>query len=293
MSKKYDLHCHSTASDGTLTPQELIQHAALQEVDVLALTDHDTTAGLDEARVEANKHGIELINGLELSVSWNNQTLHIVALGIDPEYPALRDGLAQLQIYRQWRGEEIARRLESKANIPDVLAGVTALAKGKLLSRTHFARFLLQQGYVKGMQEAFTRYLKKGRPGFLSSQWADFEDGLKWIVDSGGQAVVAHPARYAMTATKRRRMLGEFKECGGVGLEVVCGSHSKDESFTMANLANQMGLLASVGSDYHGPENRWVELGRLAPLPDDCTAIWESWGLQQGRPMSGCPAELP
>ncbi len=277
MPTSYDLHCHSTASDGTLSPKALIQHAANQNVEVIALTDHDTVAGLDEARVEAQQQGIRLINGLELSVSWNNQTLHIVALGIDPQYPALRDGLNALQRYRQQRGEEIAARLEKRANIPGVLAGVTELAKGKLLSRTHFARFLLEQGHVKGMQEAFTRYLKRGKPGYVSSKWADFEEGLKWITDSGGQAVVAHPARYSMTATKRRKMLGEFIECGGVGLEVVSGSHSKGESHTMANLAKQLGLLASVGSDYHGPENRWVELGRLAPLPDGCTPIWHDW----------------
>ncbi len=277
MSKLYDLHCHSTASDGTLSPKELIQHAADQNVEVIALTDHDTTAGLNEARVEAQQQGIELINGLELSVSWNNQTLHIVALGIDPEYPALCEGLSALQRYRQQRGEEIAARLEKRANIPGVLAGVTELAKGNLLSRTHFARFLLEQGHVKGMQEAFTRYLKRGKPGYVSSQWADFEEGLKWITDAGGQAVVAHPARYSMTATKRRKMLGEFIECGGVGLEVVSGSHSKGESYTMANLAKQLGLLASVGSDYHGPGNRWIELGRLAPLPDGCTPIWHDW----------------
>ncbi len=277
MPTSYDLHCHSTASDGTLSPKALIQHAATQNVEVIALTDHDTVAGLDEARAEAQQQGIQLINGLELSVSWNNQTLHIVALGIDPQYPALRDGLSALQQYRQQRGEEIAARLEKRANIPGVLAGVTELAKGKLLSRTHFARFLLEQGYVKGMQEAFTHYLKRGKPGYVPSKWADFEEGLKWITDAGGQAVVAHPARYSMTATKQRKMLGEFIECGGVGLEVVSGSHSKGESYTMANLAKQLDLLASVGSDYHGPENRWVELGRLAPLPDGCTPIWHNW----------------
>lgn len=277
MLKIYDLHSHSTASDGTLTPLQLVQHAAKREVDVLALTDHDTVAGLDEARSEALRLGIEFINGLELSVTWNNQTLHIVALGIDPDYVPLRTGLAELQAFRQWRGEEIARRLEKKANIPGALEGASEFAKGKLLSRTHFARFLLEKGYVKGMQDAFNRYLKKGKSGFVSSTWADFEEGLKWITESGGQAVLAHPARYSMTATKLRKLLGEFKECGGTAIEVVSGSHSKNDYFVMADLAKKFDLLASAGSDYHGPENPWVELGRLPAIPDGCTPIWHDW----------------
>jgi len=277
MSKIYDLHCHSTASDGTLTPEQLLQHAAERKVDVLALTDHDTVAGLDEARIEAQRLGIELINGLELSVTWNNQTLHIVALGINPDYAPLRAGLAELQAFRQWRGEEIARRLEKKANISGALEGASAHAKGKLLSRTHFARFLLEQGHVKGMQDAFTRYLKKGKSGFVPSTWADFEQGLQWITESGGQAVLAHPARYSMTATKLRKLLGEFKECGGEAIEVVSGSHSKNDYFAMANLAKQLDLLASAGSDYHGPENPWIELGRLPAIPEGCTPIWHNW----------------
>ncbi len=277
MSKVYDLHCHSTASDGTLTPQKLIQHAAEQGVDVLALTDHDTVAGLDEARQEADRQGIELINGLELSVTWKRQSLHIVALGVDVSYQPLLEGLKKIQDFRQWRGEEIARRLYKKANIPDALEGASEYAQGKLLSRTHFARFLVEKGYVKGMQDAFTRYLKRGKSGYVSSEWTDFEQGLKWIQEAGGQAVVAHPARYEMTGTKLRTMLGEFKECGGVAMEVVSGSHSKNDYYVMADLAKRFELLASAGSDYHGPENPWIELGRLPPIPEGCTPIWHDW----------------
>ena len=277
MSKKYDLHSHSTASDGSLTPTQLLDHAATQGVDVLALTDHDTVAGLAEARTAAEVHGIELINGIELSVTWNKQTLHVVALGIDPEYGPLGDALKKIQAFRQWRGEEIARRLEKKANIPGALEGATAFAKGGLLSRTHFAHFLLKNGHVKGMQDAFTRYLKRGKAGYVPSEWTDFELGLRLIQEAGGQAVLAHPARYDMTATKLRRALADFKECGGVAMEVISGSHSRNDVFVMADLAKRFELLASAGSDYHGPENRWVELGRLAEFPDGCTPIWHDW----------------
>ena len=280
MSKKYDLHSHSTASDGTLTPTELLNHAASQGVDVLALTDHDTVAGLAEARSAAAEQGIELINGIELSVTWNKRTLHVVALGIDPEYAPLCAGLKKIQEFRQWRGEEIARRLEKKANIPGALEGAMELAKGGLLSRTHFAQFLLANGHVKGMQDAFTRYLKHGKAGYVSSEWTDFQQGMQWIQEAGGQAVLAHPARYDMTATKLRHFLDDFKDAGGVAMEVVSGSHSRNDAFSMANLAKRFDLLASVGSDYHGPENRWVELGRLAELPDGCTPIWHNWHEQ-------------
>ncbi len=277
MPKVYDLHCHSTASDGTLTPTELLQHAAIQGVEVLALTDHDTVAGLDEARAEADLQGIELINGLELSVTWGGQTLHIVGLGVDPDYAPLKAGLAELQAFRQWRGEEIARRLEKNANIAGALEGASKHAKGGSLGRMHFARFLLEERHVKGLQDAFNRYLKQGKSAFVSSKWANFEEGLRWITESGGQAVIAHPARYKMTATKRRKLLGEFKECGGVAIEVVSGSQSKDECFVMANLAKNFELLASAGSDYHGPGNRWIELGRLPPIPSSCKPIWHDW----------------
>lgn len=277
MFKTYDLHSHSTASDGTLTPDQLLAHAAKQGVDVLALTDHDTVAGLPEAHRAAQKYGVKLINGIELSLTWNKLTLHVVALGFDPEYAPLCAGLQKIQEFRQWRGEEIARRLEKKANIPGALAGATELAKGGVLSRTHFAHFLLKNGHVKGMQDAFDRYLKRGRAGFVPSEWTDFTQGLQWIHEAGGQAVLAHPARYDMTASKLRRVLTDFKECGGVAMEVVSGSHSRNDVFVMADLAKRFELLSSVGSDYHGPENRWVELGRLADLPDGCTPIWHDW----------------
>jgi len=286
MSLKYDLHSHSTASDGTLSPSELVKHAAEMSVDVLALTDHDTLAGLAEAQQTADELGITLIPGVEISVTWANWTVHIVALGVDPQCQVLRQGLAELQAFRDWRAEEIARRLDEKVGIRGALEGAKALAKGKLVSRTHFARFLLEQGHVKDMQEAFTKYLKGGRPAFVPGQWSSLEDTLGWIQQAGGQAVIAHPARYDFTATKLRRLIGEFIECGGCGLEVVSGSHSKNDYFVMANLAKRFNMLASAGSDYHGPENRWIELGRLPLLPDGCVPVWRDWGLESPQNQS-------
>lgn len=274
-----DLHSHSTASDGTLTPSQLVAKAAACGVSVLALTDHDTTAGLEEARTAARACALVLIPGIEISVTWNHHTVHIVGLNIDPANSALQQGLARLIEFRTWRAVEIGARLEKKAGIVGAYAGAQSYAKGSMVGRTHFARFLLNNGHVKSMQDAFDRYLKRSRPGYVPGQWAGLEEAVGWINQSGGQAVVAHPARYSITATKLRELLGAFKECGGAGLEVVSGSHSRDDYFVMANLARRFGLAASAGSDYHGPENPWLELGMLPALPEGCVPVWQSWDI--------------
>lgn len=273
---RYDLHTHSLHSDGTLTPSELVRRAHAAGVRVLALTDHDGTDGLAEARAAADDVGMHLIAGVEISVTWHDQTLHVVGLGIDPSHPELAQGLARLRTFRAWRAEEIGRRLEKK-RILGAYAGAARLAQGAIIARTHFARFLVEQGYVRGPRQAFQQFLKRGRPGYVPGQWATLEEAVGWIVRAGGQAVVAHPARYRLSAGKLQRLLGEFRECGGAAIEVVSGSHSLEDNRHFAEIAQHQGFLASAGSDYHGPEMTWMDLGRLPNLPQQCRPVWHDW----------------
>lgn len=273
----YDLHSHSTASDGTLTPTLLVQQAAAAGVRYLALTDHDTLSGLAEAEQAAASTAMQLVPGVEISVTWCGRTIHIVGLHVDASNLALQRGLAELREFREWRAGEIANRLLKQAGIVEALAGARQYAQGALVSRTHFARYLVDCGVAASVQEVFKRYLVQGKPGHVPGQWASLEAVVRWIVEAGGVAVLAHPARYKMTATKLRALMGEFREAGGVALEVVSGSHSADDVKTMARNATQMGLLASVGSDYHGPENAWIVLGRLRALPEECVPVWHDW----------------
>ncbi|WP_241086761.1 PHP domain-containing protein [Candidatus Vondammii sp. HM_W22] len=276
MSSAYDLHTHSTASDGTLSPRALVRRAVAVGVQVLALTDHDTTEGIAEAAAEAKDTGLTLIPGIELSVTWNAQVVHIVGLGIDPENPELQNGLRALREFRAWRAEEIGRRLE-KAGISGAFEGARERSNGELISRTHFARFLFDAGHAPDTRKVFKRFLTQGKPGHVAGCWADLSDAVAWIIAAGGQAVIAHPARYRMTRTKLRRLIGEFVEVGGNVLEVVSGSHSKDENFTMARHAREFDLLGSIGSDYHGPESQWIDVGRISPLPDGVAPVWQNW----------------
>jgi predicted metal-dependent phosphoesterase TrpH len=281
MPLHYDLHSHSIASDGTLSPVELVTAAHAAGVDVLALTDHDTLDGLLEAAQTARALGLQLVPGVEISVSWQSQTIHVLALGIDPGCEVLQAGLAGLREYRLWRAGEIGRRL-ARAGIGGACEGARALASGPCVGRTHFARYLVATGHARSVQEVFKRFLVKNRPGYVSGQWASLEAALEWIHAAGGMAVIAHPARYRMTASKLRRLIGEFRAGGGVGMEVVSGSHSRDNTQAMALLCRNENLLASCGSDYHGPQNPWIKLGQLPALPPGCQPVWDSdcWPLQ-------------
>ncbi|RLW70168.1 MAG: phosphatase [gamma proteobacterium symbiont of Stewartia floridana] len=274
----YDLHSHSTASDGTLSPRALVQRAAEAGVEVLALTDHDTTAGIDEASEAAQSCGLVLIPGVEVSVSWNRQTVHLVGLNLDPHDSQLDAGLQKLRDFREWRAEEIGRRLD-KAGISGAYEGALALAEGCLVSRTHFARFLVQSGIVEDERKVFKRFLVSGKPGHVPGEWASLEEAVGWIHAAGGQAVIAHPARYRMTRSKLRQLLKQFVALQGDGLEVVSGSHSRDDYVNMAKHARDFDLLASAGSDFHCPENPWIELGRLPRLPEGCMPVWQNWNL--------------
>ena len=273
-----DLHSHSTASDGTLSPSALVQRAAGAGVEVLALTDHDTTEGIAEAARAAAAAGLVLIPGVEISVSWGGRTIHLVGLNIDPDNAVLDNGLAALRRFRDWRAEEIGRRL-AKAGFNGAYDGARALSNGRLISRTHFARFLVARGAAADVRGIFQRYLTSGKPGHVHGKWATLEEAVGWVRSAGGQAVLAHPARYGLTRTRMLRLLGELRECGGHGLEVLSGSHSRDDCFTFARHARETMLLASAGSDYHGPESPWVELGRLPPMPQECAPIWGDWDL--------------
>lgn len=272
----YDLHTHTYYSDGTLSPAELVARAAANGVHVLALTDHDVTDGLAEARAAAERAGIGFVPGVEVSVTWSAQTVHIVGLQIDTANDPLQSGLRRLREFRDWRADEIGRRL-AKAGIPAATEGARRLAQRGLVSRTHFAQFLVETGEARDMRAVFKKFLVHGKPGHVPGQWASLEEAVQWIRGAGGLAVIAHPARYRLTATRVKKLLGEFREVGGAALEVVCGSHSRDDAFRFAQLAKSFGLLASAGSDYHGPQNHYMDLGPLPPLPEDCTPVWQSW----------------
>lgn len=280
MSLLYDLHSHSTASDGTLTPAELVERAVVNGVDALALTDHDTLDGLEEALLTARKHHIRVIPGVEISVTWHRRTIHMLGLGVDRNSQQLQENLQALQQFRDWRAEEIGRKLE-KRGIADALQGAQQYSRGRIISRTHFARFLVDTGRAASLGDVFKRYLVPGKPGHVSGRWAEIGDAVNWVNQAGGVAVIAHPARYRLTRTKLRELLTDFKAAGGQGMEVVSGSHSLDEMRHMAALCREHDLLASQGSDYHGPEKPWVELGRLRALPDGCNPLWQARVWQQ------------
>ena len=221
---------------------------------------------------------MSLVPGVEISVTWRGRVIHVLGLGVDQAHRELQDGLKVLRRHRDWRAEEMGRALE-KHGIEGAFEGAKALSNGRLISRTHFARFLVARGKAETVGGVFKRFLKQGKPGFVKGQWADMGDAVAWINGAGGQAVVAHPARYNLTHSRLREFLGEFRNQGGVGLEVISGSHSRDDALRMARYARDFGLRASAGSDYHGPENPWIEMGRLPELPEGCTPIWRDWHI--------------
>lgn len=276
---KYDLHTHTLRSDGTLTPTELVARAHANGVDMLALTDHDVTDGLTEAEAAARKCGLRLIPGVEISVTWQRQTIHIVGLCIDPANEALQAGLARLREFRQWRAEEIGRRLRKK-NIDGAYDRARAFARGAVISRTHFARYLVAQGLVASMGQAFKQYLGRGRVAHVPGEWANLEEAVGWIRAAGGVAVIAHPARYPLTSGKLKRLLQEFRECGGEAIEVLSGVHSPADTAHIGRLAVDFALLGSAGSDYHGPDKPWIDLGRLPALAPGITPVWTAFAPQ-------------
>lgn len=269
-----DLHTHSLASDGCLTPSELVSHAVQSGIEVLALTDHDGINGLDEARSTATELGLHFINGIELSVSWNKRTIHIVGLNFDPTHLPLQEGIQQLQNFRSVRAREIATKLEH-VGIKGAYEGAYQFSGGNMLGRLHFAHFLVAEGYAKNVRSVFKKYLVTNKPGHVKAQWASLDDAVKWITGAGGIAVIAHPARYKLTRTGLRKLMKEFVVAGGQAMEVVSGRYCLNEIKTMACHANDFELYASSGSDFHNPDVPWIKLGHLADLPKTCKPVWD------------------
>jgi hypothetical protein len=269
-----DLHCHSVVSDGTLTPEELAQRAKAQGVTLWALTDHDEIGGQARAAAAAAACGLDYLNGVEISVTFLHQTVHIVGLGFDVNDAPLADGLRQTRGGRSQRAMEMSADL-ARVGIHGAFAGALKYAGNpNLISRTHFARFLVETGVCKDTYEVFRKYLTEGRPGFVEHRWASLKEAVHWITQAGGIAVIAHPARYKFSANEELALFTEFKGHGGLGVEVVTGSHSAAESVNYTATALEFGLAASRGSDFHSPEESRTELGALPDLPAQLTPVW-------------------
>ncbi|MFN5354484.1 MAG: 3',5'-nucleoside bisphosphate phosphatase [Burkholderiaceae bacterium] len=272
-----DLHCHSIVSDGTLTPTALARRAKANGVDLWAWTDHDEIDGIAEARRAADAVGLRFVAGVEVSITWSGKTVHIVGLGVDEHNPALRAGLASVRGGRESRGREIAEDL-ARAGIHGAFEGAMQHAGNpEMLGRTHFARFLVESGVRPTVADVFKHYLVEGKPGFVPHRWGALEQAVGWIRGAGGRAVIAHPARYALTELQRDALIDAFKESGGEGIEVVTGSHTPEEYDSFARVARRAGLLASRGSDFHGVTESGADLGSLPPLPSDLKPVWHDW----------------
>lgn len=272
-----DLHCHSTVSDGALPPAEVAARARAGGVDVWALTDHDEIGGIREAREAAAALGMQYVTGVEISVTWARHTIHIVGLRFDETDTDLVEGLRRTRSGREMRAQEIAAQL-AVAGIPDAFEGALKyVGNPDLISRTHFARYLIEIGICRDIQEVFSTYLTEGKPGYVPHRWATLADAVRWIRNAGGIAVVAHPGRYDLSELELDVFLSEFKRLGGAGLEVITGSHTVEEYDRFARVARRYGFLASRGSDFHAPGESHTGLGGLPPLPPALTPVWHDW----------------
>ncbi len=270
-----DLHCHSVVSDGTLTPEALAARAAANGVELWALTDHDEVGGQHRAIAAAREAGLKYLTGTEISVTFAGQTVHIVGLGFDPDDDAMRQGLTATRGGRGERAKEMAQGL-ARVGIQGAYEGALRhVGNPDLISRTHFARFLVESGVCRDTSEVFRKYLTEGKPGYVPHRWATLGDAVAWITRAGGVAVIAHPARYGFTANEEYALFSEFKAHGGQGVEVVTGSHTAAEYVKYAETAREFGLAASRGSDFHSPEESHTDLGQLPYLPGELTPVWE------------------
>nr|WP_289891745.1 RNase AM [Kosakonia sacchari] len=277
----YDLHSHTTASDGLLSPEQLVHRAVEMRVGTLAITDHDTTDAIPAARAEIVRAGLDLqlISGVEISTVWENHEIHIVGLNIDIDHPALRTFLQAQSERRVQRAKLIAERLE-KAHILDAWEGAQRLAQGANVTRGHFARFLVEQGKASNIADVFKKYLARGKTGYVPPQWCTIEQAIDVIHHSGGTAVMAHPGRYNLSAKWLKRLLAYFAQCGGEAMEVAQCQQAPNERTQLAAYARQFGLLASQGSDFHQP-CPWIELGRKLWLPAGVEGVWLKWEQPQ------------
>ncbi|HRH06053.1 MAG TPA: 3',5'-nucleoside bisphosphate phosphatase [Burkholderiaceae bacterium] len=269
-----DLHCHSVVSDGTLTPEQLALRAKSNGVELWALTDHDEVGGQARAAAAAHAQGLDYLTGVEISVTFAGETVHIVGLGFDATDSRIVNGLAQTRGGRGLRAQEMSHGL-AKVGIKGAYEGALKyVGNPELISRTHFARFLVESGVCKDTYEVFRKYLTDNKPGFVPHRWASLGDAVGWIVQSGGVAVIAHPARYDFTANEEFALFTEFKLHGGQGVEVITGAHTSAEAIEYAGMAKEFGLAVSRGSDFHSPDESRIDLGALPFLPGDLTPIW-------------------
>ena len=272
-----DLHCHSVVSDGTLSPEELALRAHQNGVHLWSLTDHDVLGGQARAQDAALNLGMEYVSGVEISISWMGQTVHIVGLGFDPSNVTLQDGLRATRDGREERARQMAAQL-AQIGIKNSYEGALKFAGNpELIARTHFARYLVEQQVCRDMDEVFRKYLVAGKPGYVSHRWASLDQAVDWITGAGGEAVIAHPGRYRLNAMQMDELYARFKDLGGAGIEVVTGSHSPDQYQTYAEVAKRYGFLASRGSDFHDPQESDIDLGQLPHLPEHLTPIWSAF----------------
>ncbi|MET3917716.1 putative metal-dependent phosphoesterase TrpH [Variovorax sp. OAS795] len=270
-----DLHCHSVVSDGTLTPEELAARAAANGVELWALTDHDEVGGQHRAAAAARANGLRYLTGTEISVTFANETVHIVGLGFDADDAAMTQGLYDTRGGRGKRAQEMAEGL-ARVGIHGAYEGALKfVGNPELISRTHFARFLVEQGHCRDTSEVFRKYLTEGKPGYVPHRWASLKDAVKWITAAKGMAVIAHPGRYKFTANEEYALFLEFKAHGGRAIEVVTGSHTTAEYVEYADKALEFDFAASRGSDFHSPGESHCDLGKLPPLPGALTPVWE------------------
>ena len=272
-----DLHCHSTASDGLLPAAEVARRAFANGVELLALTDHDNLDGLAAARAVADEVGMGLVNGVEISIEWGGLQVHILGLNFAADDQVLNDGLAAIRSGRISRAQRMAAELD-KVGIHGAFEGAMRHAENPtLISRAHFARHLVDAGVCKDVRSVFDSYLVPGCPGYVDHRWVTLADSVGWINGAGGIAAVAHPGRYKFSKPQMRLLLDEFKELGGQAIEVISGSHSQENVAVFGRFAREYGFMASCGSDFHGPGESYVDLGKLAPLPKDLKPVWESF----------------
>jgi predicted metal-dependent phosphoesterase TrpH len=270
-----DLHCHSVVSDGTLTPEALAARAAANGVELWALTDHDEVGGQHRAAAAARENGMRYLTGTEISVTFANETVHIVGLGFDPDDAAISQGLYDTRGGRGKRAMEMSEGL-AKVGIKGAYEGaLTFVGNPELISRTHFARFLVESGVCKDTYEVFRKYLTEGKPGYVPHRWATLKDAIRWITEAKGIAVIAHPGRYKFTANEEYALFLEFQAHGGKAIEVVTGSHTPAEYVEYADKALEFGFAASRGSDFHSPDESHMDLGKLPWLPGKLTPVWE------------------
>ena len=280
MSTAIDLHCHSTISDGLFSPKELVARAAERGIKVLALTDHDDLGGLQAAREAALQHDIKFINGVEISVTWKKRTLHIVGLKVNADNAPLKSALDAVRTGRDERAQQMGAEL-ARVGIHGAYEGAKALAGTSIITRTHFASFMVQNGHAKDRKTVFKKFLVKGKPGFVEHTWMSLETALSLILGAGGIAVIAHPGRYDLGTINMHLLMHEFRTLGGTAIEVVTGSHTPPQYQQFAKIAHKFSLKSSLGSDFHGPGISFFEMGSMPALPAGCVPVWDDWAEAQ------------